>query len=715
MALLDEEGAAFGYYPQMGGRRRFNDPQGSADIPLQTFIGRLAGLLGLPADIANIVRTPNPMEVYGDVNYDPATQLPYDTRYFNKALPLQPKSKAGELAREAGSFVPLNPMPAVRGVQKLGGLLGEEMATRVATGQSILPSLLAEPQSAMFAVAPTSARQGVGKSKNRVGTTGQYVGAPQGIDSPQKLAAMRANYMKDVNQGIAGRDWYDDASKWISEVAPENRSQAIADSIGVSSQGTGVDSNLGFAVKGINQFAAGLPVETGRFPSNQSPLIQNALAGIQQHLGPKRQPFASNLSVEWNPSMAQYPVHDIWQGRAFGYKTPEGKPWDAGFSPQQHAFMDQQMVAIQDQLNNAKAGGFTNWNPLNTQAAAWTGAKIRSGDLLPSDAAMHYGDFSPKYQAMATHEQATGAGIGQIENLLSMPYEERLAFQNAVPWTDARGRDMIYGSGGLLVEPSTKAVGAYTPKATGLLEVNPAEVARPLVQQSGGAIIPSDAQMLNIGESSRAYIDAQNAGAWHKIIPDTQTSAAERNSINIPLDKSPTPEQMSKLSELATQNGMFAVDTGKGVNLINDPYSNIGKSRTGITLSKEIKGNLGTTLKGVIGDIGQRVKIETGYQDYESLWKDVGKGKATKQFLDTLKTNEQFAQSIEPALQQKALANMQRDAEFAKRTGGKVRDDIQKAREIFAAKGIAGLTAALASGVVLAEPARAVLDPSQLQ
>ena len=87
--------------------------------------------------------------------------------------------------------------------------------------------------------------------------------------------------------------------------------------------------------------------------------------------------------------MAQYPVHDIWQGRAFGYKTPEGKPWDAGFSPQQHAFMDQQMIAIQDQLNNAKAGGFTDWNPLNTQAGAWTGAKIRSGDLLPSDAAMH--------------------------------------------------------------------------------------------------------------------------------------------------------------------------------------------------------------------------------------------------------------------------------------------------------------------------------------
>jgi hypothetical protein len=328
MALLDEEGAAFGYYPQLQRQaaRMRAAAQGRIpeNLPDPRTYGFISGLLGTsPDELGMSVLSPN-------------TQAAKEAAYYGYQL-----GNASQIAPVV--------VPAARATMSGVKSLGEEMATRVATGQSILPSLLEEPPIAMFAASPTSARQGVGKSKNRVGTTGQYVGAPQGIDSPQKLAAMRANYMKDVNQGIAGRDWYDDASKWISEVAPENRSQAIADAIGVSSQGTGVDSNLGFAVKGINQFAAGLPVETGRFPSNQSPLIQNALAGIQQHLGPKRQPFASNLSVEWNPSMAQYPVHDIWQGRAFGYKTPEGKPWDAGFSPQQHAFMDQQMVAIQDQ------------------------------------------------------------------------------------------------------------------------------------------------------------------------------------------------------------------------------------------------------------------------------------------------------------------------------------------------------------------------------
>jgi hypothetical protein len=103
------------------------DPQGSADVPLQALIGRLAGLLGAPAEVGNIVRSPQPMEMYGDVNYDPQTQLPYDTKYFNQRLPLQPTSRAGELAREAGSFVPLNPMPAVRAGQGVVRMAGQEI------------------------------------------------------------------------------------------------------------------------------------------------------------------------------------------------------------------------------------------------------------------------------------------------------------------------------------------------------------------------------------------------------------------------------------------------------------------------------------------------------------------------------------------------------------------------------------------------------------
>lgn len=153
-----EEGAAFGFFPQLRPRRRLQDPTASADVPLQVLRGRLAGLLGLPADIGNLIRSPMPMEMFGDYEYEKPPQLPYTTEYFLKELPLAPTAPVGQLAGQAASFVPLNPAPLVRGAQKLGTMVGEGMAERVATGRPMLPSLLAEPPSAMFAVEPNVPR-----------------------------------------------------------------------------------------------------------------------------------------------------------------------------------------------------------------------------------------------------------------------------------------------------------------------------------------------------------------------------------------------------------------------------------------------------------------------------------------------------------------------------------------------------------------------------
>jgi hypothetical protein len=145
-------GAAFGFYPQLN-RRRQGSPADSANLPIDVLRGRLAGLLGAPADIANLLRSPSSTEMFGDVSYEAPAQFPYTTEKFLKDLPLAPTSRVGQVAGQAASFVPLNPMPAVRGVQKVGQVVGEELAATM-MGQrpnSMMSKVVPQP---LFAVAP---------------------------------------------------------------------------------------------------------------------------------------------------------------------------------------------------------------------------------------------------------------------------------------------------------------------------------------------------------------------------------------------------------------------------------------------------------------------------------------------------------------------------------------------------------------------------------
>ena len=149
---MEDTGAAFGFFPQMKPRRQ-GLPSDSANLPVDVLRGRLAGLLGLPADIANLLRSPSPTEMFGDISYEAPAQFPYTTEKFLKDLPLAPTSRVGQLAGQAASFVPLNPMPAVRGVQKVGQVVGEELAATM-LGQrpnTLMSKVVPQP---LFAVPP---------------------------------------------------------------------------------------------------------------------------------------------------------------------------------------------------------------------------------------------------------------------------------------------------------------------------------------------------------------------------------------------------------------------------------------------------------------------------------------------------------------------------------------------------------------------------------
>jgi hypothetical protein len=100
-------------------------------------------MLGLPADLANFLQSPMPTETFGNTQYEPAQQLPYGSEYFLKNLPLAPTSRVGEVAGQAGAFVPLNPMPAARaaaaGVKALGPTAGRMAEGYLQRTGGILP------------------------------------------------------------------------------------------------------------------------------------------------------------------------------------------------------------------------------------------------------------------------------------------------------------------------------------------------------------------------------------------------------------------------------------------------------------------------------------------------------------------------------------------------------------------------------------------------
>lgn len=92
-----------------------------------------------------------------------------------------------------------------------------------------------------------------------------------------------------------------------------------------------------------------------------------------------------------------------------------------------------------------------------------------------------------------------------------------------------------------------------------------------------------------------------------------------------------------------------------------------------------------------------------------------GSRKSTEQFFENAERNEAFFNSREPALRQKARANLARDIERTERTGDAARPDVIERNRILADEGYAGLKRAFESGALL--PAAiflAVLSPALL-
>ena len=169
-------GAAFGYYPQLRRNRQFNDPQASAEMPLQFMRSRFASTMGAIPDLMNLKRSLLPaeavraLEAYGQI----APEVPYGSQYFQENLPLPPQGPAQQMAGTVGSFVPMSPMEALQAARlarqaalaggktiKQAGNIAKEELNATLLGERPNTMLGAITPSPMYAV-PPAGRSGFG-------------------------------------------------------------------------------------------------------------------------------------------------------------------------------------------------------------------------------------------------------------------------------------------------------------------------------------------------------------------------------------------------------------------------------------------------------------------------------------------------------------------------------------------------------------------------
>jgi hypothetical protein len=624
----------------------------------------------------------------------------------------------------------------------LEALLPGQSITRATRSGGAIPNFREmSPEAALEA-----ARRG--EHLRRVGQADQYVGAPRGVESPKQLRELRENYDQLVERGVEGGDWYDRAQASVVEAAGYNpeRQRLFAQEAGLWSAQANPDTNLGFLLQGHNAYERGLPLDRVRTGQQARTYRTARDAGTDIRLGPKTGEYVNKFDPTSKTSHIS--TNDIWHFRNWDYKTPDGKPWSAGGTPQMHSFVDAESMLAADRANARALGGRADWDAASTQAAPWVYAK--GADLhkkfpkrFPTlqdgidEAAKTYNDSFPKYAAAGTYEAIPGAGTGHLEGIVGAPAELRAAYssdprsswtllsEQERAWRDllpehlrvADNRDVLYDAAGMYPVRSKNATGFFRPSPGAPLETNPAFVARPLVDltnsPAGSVMTEGSQRTMDAVEALRSYLDAQNAGAWHKTLPAGRTR--EATSMRVPMNRQLSEGEVRSLADLVEPRGFGVVDTGDGVTLLN-----FGEGpSSGADLAKLIKGSketpgLGSQIEDVLPDATgplDRVRVNSGYvmqdEGFNPLLRaeNAGTGRATAA-LERYLTDPAVPALLDkldadPRLRQAALDRFTRDADYAQQLGTATREDIQRARQIIAERGLKGLFEAARQGAVL--------------
>ena len=592
-------------------------------------------------------------------------------------------------------------------------------------------------------------------------TEGAYIGGPRTIKDRKDLLKMRRELDKTVEAEPRGGDWYDRYRAGVSEVTGGDPRDNLwfANTEGQYSAGVSPQSELAFSLKDtLSSIAYGEPVKAAR-PAQKQATMRAIAANdpTKMQLGMKTGEYARRVNPDQPGPATATGVNDFRHARNLGYTEPDGSPQKNALGGAAHTFSDYETALAVGRANKKALAGRTNWTGEQLQAAPWVSQKADdlwsreskkfiaqakkanpkgsmqeitafARELAFQEANKTITEHFPKHTAFATYEAQPGAMTGHLPGSVGSPDWERefYARDTRSAWDTAPGgRDALYAGMRLddtgkvwPVRPTQEMQGMYTPNG-GPTEFNPGFVARPLVDFQTGdvkSVTPWTSSMMDGIEATRAIIDAQGAGAWHK--PWVGGSPGLSNSVVI--DKKVPgildPAEMVRLKNVGESFGMpDIVDTNEGVTMTRF-YPGPPEKR-GIKGQKDLEkaiGGASTNAKGV-----SRAKVDSGYVGYEEAWKQPGKGGATRKLLrkiDDMPRAAQDALDKNPAVPQAALARLERDEAWSKKWGA-TRQDIQNLRRIVGEGPgwVKRLRLAVRNGAVLPAAAAAIFGASAMQ
>ena len=587
---------------------------------------------------------------------------------------------------------------------------------------------------------------------------GVYVGGPRNIKNRRQLTNQRGAFDGIIERGAPGGDWYDRYRIAVDEVTGGNPKDDLwmTSQEGQYSANATPEGELGFALKDNNSaLALGEPTvaRMGAQKRASTKAIKNNDPSMMQ-LGDKTGEYARRVNPAASHERTATGVNDFRHARNLGYTEVSGEKQIGGLGSAAHRYMDYETALAVDRANQKGLAGRSDWTGEQIQAAPWVAQKgddlfaqrtphymeqakiaVSQGDNRPveeiarelafNDANKTIGDFYDKHTAFATYEAQPYVNAGHLPRLADVDYAEkaRFAADPRSAWDFAPGgRDAIYsgmrlGDTGISMRtrPTQKMQGIYDPPGAPR-EYNPGYVARPLVAfdrlKDGTKNMPeADQALMDAAESTRAYIDVQGAGAWHK--PWPQQGGTNKLNTSLMIAREPgvgSVDEMGRLAEIGRRHDMpDLVDTGQGYTM-SKFYEGPPKDMK----AKEFQGLL-NEVSDVVGPGAEasRANVNSGYRP---IWENdagVGSGAVTKAYLAELdKLPEATVKAIDsnPYIPQAAAMRLERDADLAAKYGTN-RQDVQKMREIIAeGPGFIGrLREAAEQGIVPAAAAAAVI------